>query len=185
MKKFINWEIWEEPLYSTEENEDEPRKFVTLITDFGVISTKLHAPLKSNLKWWVGNTNFDIGQEEFNLIDNVEGVEILSIFGPYKFRICIGHAFIDDFVKRDIENVLCPQEPKLHLDPTQILAIRHTKIDLKASGDPWLMYVLPNGGFEAFHSSKDEEYQNQLQKYREAKNTIGGRILWGMNDGIG
>ena len=46
-------------------------------------------------KFWIGHTNFDITPKVSDIIEKIEGVEVLNIYTRYRFRIGIGHCFKD------------------------------------------------------------------------------------------
>jgi len=62
------------------------------------------AALASNFDCWVGHTNFNITQATFNMLDKVEGVELLKIVSRYRFFIGIGRMFHFKNVRKDLEN---------------------------------------------------------------------------------
>ena len=61
------------------------------------------AALASNFDCWVGHTNFDITQDTFNMLNQVEGVELLKVVSRYRFFIGIGKMFKFKNVRADLE----------------------------------------------------------------------------------
>ena len=74
-----------------------------IITPMGIIPMDETTACTKIFKFWIGHTNFNISEKIHNLIENVEGVEILDIFTRYRFRIAIGQAFKDREVMQDIQ----------------------------------------------------------------------------------
>ena len=62
------------------------------------------AALASNFDCWVGHTNFDITPATFNMLNKVEGVELLKVVSRYRFFIGIGRMFHFKNVRKDLEN---------------------------------------------------------------------------------
>ena len=62
------------------------------------------AALASNFDCWVGHTNFDITPDTFNMLNQVEGVELLKIVSRYRFFIGIGKMFKFKNVREDLES---------------------------------------------------------------------------------
>lgn len=191
MKKKIIWQKWEEPAEHDHDhdNEDEDfdmeddeggKPYPVIRTEYGhFISVKIHAPLKNDLKLWVGNANFDIGHKEKDIIEDVDGVEILDIFSAYKFRVGIGLAFEDKIVHKRIEKLLCERYDNVFLTKQQSIDIKKHRIDLKARELPWILYILPNGGYESFSCKSEEEYDKMVDQYIEARKCLGGKLMLG------
>jgi hypothetical protein len=57
-------------------------------------------------KFWIGHTNFNITPNIANIIEQVEGIEILDIFTRYRFRIAVGKAFKDRDVMNNIQEAV-------------------------------------------------------------------------------
>ncbi len=172
----IRWQEWHEPIEQIE-SEEEQKFYPVIKTDYGLVSMKLNGPIKSDLKFVVGHTNFDLTEVERKKLNIIRGIEILTIFSRYRFRIGIGYNFLVEKVKRNVEVALCGRKKKFHLDKPTILEIKKYKIDLQGTGKPWIMYVLPNGSYEGYVGGKRKEYEFALSKYNEAQKYLGGKIL--------
>ena len=72
----------------------------TIFTPFGVLPLTEQSLASSYFKFWVGHTNFKITYSFYKIISNIEGVETLDVFSPYRFRISVGKLFRD----RDVMN---------------------------------------------------------------------------------
>ena len=60
----------------------------------------------TNYDCWVGHANFDITPTVKDILDRVDGVEILKICSRYRFFIGVGKMFKFKSVRKDLENQL-------------------------------------------------------------------------------
>lgn len=125
IKRKIAWERWDEDLLHEEivdnlnidmEDADEElaNDAIELMSKIPkLISTPLGifqlydkmSPMKQ-FECWMGYTNFNItGQIQKN-IENVNGVELLSVISRYRFFIGVGKLFNFKTVRIDVENLL-------------------------------------------------------------------------------
>ena len=74
----------------------------TIFTPFGVLPLTEHSLASTYFKFWVGHTNFKITPQFFRIISNVEGVESIDVFTPYRFRIGIAKMFKDRMVMSQV-----------------------------------------------------------------------------------
>ena len=89
--------------FEEEESIELPMKTIqTIFTPFGVMPLTEQSLASSYFKFWVGHTNFKITHSFHKIISNIEGVETLDIFSPYRFRISVGKLFRDRDVMNDI-----------------------------------------------------------------------------------
>lgn len=107
-----NWDSYQDiPEEASEEYEqsEESSEIVyrkntkAIITPMGIIPMDETTACTKIFKFWIGHTNFNISEKINNLIENVNGVEILDIFTRYRFRIAIGQAFKDREVMQAIQ----------------------------------------------------------------------------------
>lgn len=82
------------------------RPMKAIATPMGIIPYTENTASGKIFNFWVGHTNFDITQKISDLIENIDGVEILDIFTRYRFRIAIGKAFIDSKVMKEINDTI-------------------------------------------------------------------------------
>jgi len=96
----------EEQAFSTEEDLGvEFKKFrniQTIFTPFGVLPLTEHSLASTYFKFWVGHTNFKITPKFYNIMSNVDGVESIDVFTPYRFRIGIAKLFKDRTVMAQV-----------------------------------------------------------------------------------
>jgi hypothetical protein len=82
------------------------RPMKAIATPMGIIPYTENTASGKIFNFWVGHTNFDITHKISDLIENVDGVEILDIFTRYRFRIAIGKAFVDSKVMKEINDTI-------------------------------------------------------------------------------
>ena len=74
----------------------------TIFTPFGVLPLTEQSLASSYFKFWVGHTNFKITPKFHHIMSNVEGVESIDVFTPYRFRIGIAKLFKDRTVMSQV-----------------------------------------------------------------------------------
>jgi len=74
----------------------------TIFTPFGVLPLTEQSLASSYFKFWVGHTNFKITPKFHRIMSNVEGVESIDVFTPYRFRIGIAKLFKDRTVMSQV-----------------------------------------------------------------------------------
>lgn len=180
----IVWSRWREPFQHIQTPEGENiAAFPVFATPFGFVSQKMQPGLKSDMKFYVGDTNFDIGQVEAEIINNSEGVDIFDIFTRYRFRVSPGKCFKAWDVMRNIEiNLGC--KSKYGLTEATIYELRALKSNLYAQKKKWIVFVLPNGKYEYYVDNNDNvKFNNMLAKYKESQKIIMGSIVF-TSDGV-
>lgn len=60
----------------------------------------------SSFDCWIGHTNFDITMNTKNILDKIDGVEVLKVLSRYRFFIGIGKLFDFKEVRQEIEENL-------------------------------------------------------------------------------
>lgn len=176
MSRKILWEKWVTPLKP--EDSDAEKEFI-IFTPIDTLLQKFLTNNKNNMRFWGGNTNFNISPMVSNIIEKTEGVEILSIYARYRFRIGIGRLFDSKQVRENIELALgCTN--KYDLDNDVVLSVRTLIGKLKKDKIPWLVYVLPNGKYDYIQEVDQEKFQQQLANFTMLKNSIGGYLLNGV-----
>ena len=175
MSRKISWQKW---TVTPESEETQEEKIVTF-TPIDVLLQKFYTNNKNTLKFWGGNTNFNITKEVAAVIDKVRGVEILSIFSRYRFRIGIGHLFSSKDVREDIEVALGCSDTYL-MNESVILEVRSLRLKLEKFKIPWLIYVMPNGKYEYIQEVDPVKFSEKQTNYEVIKNSIGGYLLSGV-----
>lgn len=106
--------------YSIDEDNDDDYKDKdpifqstpkAIITPMGMIPLHEKTACTKIFKFWIGHTNFNITPNIANIIEQVEGIEILDVFTRYRFRIAIGKAFKDRDVMNNIQEAVYETKP--------------------------------------------------------------------------
>lgn len=175
IQRSIIWKRWKDYAPVKDGNGEEPTPFIN--TPYGYISVKMHPRSKSDFKFFVGNTNFDLGEAEIKIIIDTEGVDIFDIFSPYRFRIAIGTNFNSKKVMRLVEKRLSCVNRRYKIDQTTLDEIELIKDRLVKTGNKWIIYILPNGKYEYFNSPDKKAYDIALSNYIATQKKITGYIL--------
>ena len=177
MTRKIKFKLWKDPVYSDSDLEEEGRAPM-ILTPHGPVSLKLHGELKNNLKFFVGHTNFDIGEAEKLIIENTPGINILDVFSPYTFKFNVGELFPPRSVMKNLRQRLCGKE-QLMLSKEKVFSVYQKQLELKSNGNLYGVYVAPNGGFDFFETKSKEEYKEKITSYYEVQKELGGEVLYG------
>ena len=172
MNRKIRWRKWK--IAPKAEADDIEKQFMTL-TPIDTLLEKFYGNGR-NLKLWGGNSNFNISQTVSSIMRKVPGVEIVSVFSRYKFRIGVGELFSSRQVLEDIKISLGCVDNYL-MDESLILEIRSLRLKLEKFRIPWLIYVLPNGKYEYLQEVDKDKFKEQQDNYLSIKNAIGGYLL--------
>ena len=86
-----------------------PNPMRVVVTQMGVIPIMDHSLPGKVFKFWTGHTNFDITQSVAKKIEDISGVETLSILTRYRFRVGIGKMFQDRDVMHKIQKAVVEQ----------------------------------------------------------------------------
>ena len=201
--KEIAWEKWEDdiveerlrdiPKTDTPDEEDE-LSIEALEAAFSqevpkVVSTALgifeiYDRNKPSNKYdcWIGHTNFDITYEIKNIIERIDGVEVLKVLTRYRFFVGVAKMFDFKTVRVEIEKILCGKHTENHeecvLDDETRVAVDDIKSRI-SSQKLWAIYVFPNGQIDYISSDNttDAEYFDRLQVFKTAKEYSGGVLL--------
>lgn len=87
------------------EEEDEEEYHKPLIFPFSSQFLE-DITMTSNFECWMGHTNFDITNKTKEMLDKIDGIEVLKICSRYRFFIGIGQMFSFAEVRQNIEKVL-------------------------------------------------------------------------------
>lgn len=121
----VVWEKWVDPFgenldenrWNTYDDEDgeidaqfelldknikKPIKVIA--SPMGIIPYNEHTAPSNIFNFWIGHTNFNISNKISDLIETIDGVELLDIFTRYRFRVGIGKCFNDRDVMNEITN---------------------------------------------------------------------------------
>lgn len=148
------------------------------MTPFGLwkIDDTLH-PMKQ-FKFWMGHTNFSIGEVSRETIKKTPGVEVLRIISRYRFIIAIGSLFDTTQVKLDIQQRVCGLEVKnIPLKDGKMLS---EILDiLKSNFKDWCIYIFPNASYDytGTNISNDIMYEEKKSELLTAYQFSNGIFL--------
>ena len=93
-------------IYKPEDEEEEQQ--IAITNPFLSLSEDLLSDISmiTNYDCWVGHANFDITPTVKDILDRVDGVEILKICSRYRFFIGVGKMFKFKSVRKDLEKQL-------------------------------------------------------------------------------
>lgn len=155
------------------------------LTNFGIIPINTHNDPAKAFDFWVGHTNFYIGEKTAVIIDETPGVEIFDLFSGYRFRISVGKAFNFSDVRVALETrlqTLNPPKPKVEEIQLPVDSKLREKIfskinEIKKTSDYWVVYVLPNSEIEVSLPKDSETFKYRKQILVETRELAGGFIL--------
>lgn len=109
-------------------------------------------------------TNFDIDDEAIELIDNINGVEVLQVFSPYSGLIVIGEQFDPEVVQKDIEEQVCGKTVKEETStktPTKVIrTITKMRGKLDKEYQFWAILLTPNSKMKTIKTNEINETFN-------------------------
>lgn len=161
-------------------------KSVAINTPFGLYDIKDGLIPTKHFEFWLGHTNFNLDEETIDRICKVDGVEVLKIISRYRFILAPGKAFSFSEVRRELENALKlgtkirnPKKDKASLSiDVELLKTILKDEELKEvlevidnlslnKDDKWIFYMFPNGKYEYYLSSENENFQDIYNQYKE------------------
>ena len=161
-------------------------KLVTTPTGIYQLHDKMN--ILNQFDCWMGHTNFDLTKSVEKIIESVEGVELLSIIGRYRFFIGIGKLFNFSDVRRTIESILCNSLADSYDDILEqdiennyrSLSSSITNLKLLVSEyKHWAIFIGSDGMVDYTMSNQDNdaEYLEMIKEYEQYKKEYGGTIL--------
>jgi len=90
----------EEPSYLDEEELEASDENVILPMSAQLLED---LAMLSNFDCWIGHTNFDITKDIKNILNSIDGVEVMRICSRYRFFIGVGKMFDFKSVRSHIE----------------------------------------------------------------------------------
>lgn len=174
-KRKIRWEKFRNPLLPVGETEENGRVALRA-TPFGVEGLQFNQEFRPE-HTYILHTNFDIDESVKITIENIEGVEILEIYSPYRARITIGKAFSAKSIRRLINDRLCSEAKKYNFDDDTNMKIYTERIKMKNQEHPWSMFILPNGNFESRIFVDQYQMEDTITKWEDIRQIIGGVII--------
>lgn len=188
MKKKLHWEIWQNPIvkmmedmgadddlddeFSEQENSNGGN-LKMFSTPFGIFPIKDTIENGNPFNFWVAHTNFNITKDTVNKICHVPGIESLSVFSPYRFRIGVAKLFDVSQVKHNLQKAL-------NIIVSKPIEEAQIAIDNISNHKHWAVLVLPNKHINCCFSDKEDDnsYKLTLSSYRKASDGVGGAELY-------
>ena len=161
-------------------------KLITTPTGIYQLHDKMN--ILNQFDCWMGHTNFDLTKSVEKIIESVEGVELLSIIGRYRFFIGIGKLFNFSDVRRTIESILCNSLADSYDDileqdiENNYRSLSSSIINLKllvSEYKHWAIFIGSDGMVDYTMSNQDNdaEYLEMIKEYEQYKKEYGGTIL--------
>lgn len=163
----IKWQRWLDNLEDIPAIDEETGEEIIIPNRPQVITIAGIVPVDFN--FWVGHTNFKLTQHICETINDFDGIEMLDIFSPYRFRIAIGLAFDESLVKLGLQEALGVKK-------TPVPELEEAKKNI--TKPYWAIYSAPNGETEHFESDDEEEVYTRLELYEKTQSEVGGKILY-------
>lgn len=128
--------------------------------------------IPDDFNFWLGHTDFRLTTQMRNQIEEVDGVETIEIYTPYRFRLGIGMMFDEDEVKRNIQRAIGVKKQPLSNDIQEEIV----KLKNNINKSYWAFYIAPNGESEMFQSDNMEEVYKKLEIYEKSQKLVGGHV---------
>jgi len=145
-----------------------------------------HSYMSKTVDFWIMHTNFDITPEIAEIINKIEGVEILEILTRYRARLGFPKSGLFDSatIIQTIENNIIRYEKQI----TDILSVvLKTEVtnhivslynQLEKKYEYWTLLVLPNGNTEiATSQQENSEYQQRKNILIATKQAVSGCLF--------
>lgn len=120
----------------------------------GIIPLGEHNLQSKRYNMWIGHTNFHITKKEVRELSQVDGVEVLKIFSPYRFWLGVGFLFNEEEVKNNIIKKLTHQN---HFHPDLLKK-------LSSKFKSWAIIKKPDNKYFYYHGNSQEEVEFKLEK---------------------
>lgn len=129
-----------------------------LMGSAGIIPVYESAIPSKIYNFWMGHTNFHITDRVFQTMDSFPGVESLTIYSPYRFRIAIGLAFNPKEVRENLTAALTKLEKK-----QKSLLTADEK--LKTLGSPfWAKVYQEDGKYSLYLGKSIDEVESKINE---------------------
>jgi hypothetical protein len=150
-----------------------------LVGPMGVVPLNEHNLPSRVYNFWMGHTNFNLGETEVKAINDTEGVETLEIYTRYRFRISVGQAFEEEEVMVAIENVLLKKEDKTEAVQTANV-LDKVKKHLQDNYKYWAIFLLPDGQIDYKTGDSQDIVKQKIEAYPKKAEVLKS---WEVNNG--
>ena len=157
----------------------EPAQPKVLYTPYGLFAAE--SMLKPSNRWdcWFCYTTFGITNSMVKNIEEVEGVESIKVLSKYTMFIGIGKLFNSTLVKLDIEDTISDKND-LALEIEETIEMVKSQVSEKPY---WAIFISPTAEIEYIMSDTlDDDYLDDLNKFENLRDKIGGTILRSTNE---
>jgi hypothetical protein len=157
MKK-IGWEKWVDFDFDTNSEQDEEQQIIPIMirTPLGMFSPQEGMSPNNMFDCWIGHTNFPLTYREKDILDNIEGVEILRIMSRYRFFIGIGKLFSLTDVRPRIEIALQVGTKSKFEEISEVIGDREV----------WAIGIYKDGSYKAIFPKEDSDFAKDVEKLR-------------------
>ena len=159
----------------------EPAQPKVLYTPYGLFAAE--SMLKPSNRWdcWFCYTSFDITNSMVKNIEEIQGVESIKVLSRYTMFIGIGKLFNSTLVKLDIEDTISDRND-LVLEIEETIEMVKTQVSEKPY---WAIFISPTAEIEYIMSATlDDDYLDDLNKFENLRDKIGGTILRSKNEEV-
>ena len=184
-KRQILWNFWDDDDYilkdKNNEDEDEdfskfeqikfPQPTKTIRTPIGVFPINdPFLPSKLFSSCWVGHTNFDIGQKEYEVLMTTPGIELIRLMSRYRFFMGVAKQFSFEDIRVLLDKKLCGYVSTIEKENQEIAK------KMGKSHKKWAVFLDKDGKREEIVSDEDydEEFDMRLENFFFRKN---GRVV--------
>ena len=160
----IAWERWVDFNHETaseinDEDDDLELIPISVRTPLGMFSPYEEMSPNKMFDCWIAYTNFSLNESHRDLLDSVEGIEVLRIMSRYRFFIGIGKLFSLTEVRPRVEIVLgITTDAKID------------EISKKIDGkNRWAVFVYDGGKYEVITTDSlefDEVFDKEFERLK-------------------
>lgn len=151
------------------EEEDLVSVHSAVLTPMGIFDVNdAFSPL-NNFDFWIGNTNFNLGQTFLKTVELIDGVEGIVVLSRYRFLLAIGKLFNHSQVRLLIELAV----GTLSLSDE----ILNKRSELENSGKEWSLFIYPNLKSYSYTIKGDKDYDEKIEKFNELNDNGKGLLL--------
>ena len=178
--KNINWQFLD-----MMEVDFEPMEAMEQMEELGLPSGMIlprPATIHDDLEYWIANCNFPITKQIVDILDNINGIELLKVVSKHRFVIGLGKMFNLTEVRKDIDKMVCGKTK----NQTELDRIENTKVQNKVDElrttlktyRHWAIYVLPNGTIDYCASNElDTEFLEKVECFSESQFYSNGVLI--------
>jgi hypothetical protein len=117
--------------------------------------------------FWVGHTNFDLGEPEVKKICKAIGVQAFTLYDRYSFRIAIGKVFHGKSVRDALTNMLCEDKVPEVKSPVKDGLDRLINLARKSYNN-WAIFKNDKGKLEVVSGETQQEVEGKVKGNVEA-----------------